>query len=252
MFMKLRKYFMTLAMALAALMFAPAYAQDELLDEAATEEAAAEEAAVEEAAVEEAAADEADEDEGKSKKKKKKKNKKKSKAKDSKKSRKKDKSAETEADEERTETAAATGEAAVPAALGKFKQLTGKPNLKAEYFIYLYSASWCGYCKQSMPVAVDAYKKIKPSRKVEMIVICGDKSEKECKDYMKSMKAKMPCIWFEQLKATKFQGLPGCGMPGFPAVAIADKNGKHVASGVGAAQVQEIIKNWKAHTIDRK
>ena len=62
----------------------------------------------------------------------------------------------------------------------------------------------------------------------------------------------MPCIWFEQLKATKFQGLPGCGMPGFPAVAIADKNGKHVASGVGAAQVQEIIKNWKAHTIDRK
>ena len=39
MFMKLRKYFMTLAMGLAALMFAPAYAQDELLDEAAAEEA---------------------------------------------------------------------------------------------------------------------------------------------------------------------------------------------------------------------
>ena len=227
MFMKLRKYFMTLAMGLAALMFAPAYAQDELLDEAAAEEAVA---------------DEADEDEGKSKKKKKKKSKKKTKDKEGKKDKQKDKADDAED----------SGEAAVPAALGKFKQLTGKPNLKAEYFIYLYSASWCGYCKQSMPVAVDAYKKIKPSRKVEMIVICGDKSEKECKDYMKSMKAKMPCIWFEQLKATKFQGLPGCGMPGFPAVAIADKNGKHVASGVGAAQVQEIIKNWKAHTIDRK
>lgn len=235
--MKLRKYFMTLVMGLAALMFAPVYAQDELLDEPAAEEEVA---------------DEADEDEGKSKKKKKKKSKKKSKSKDAKKARKKDKSAKTDAEEESAETAAAPGEAAVPVALGKFKQLNGKPNLKADYYIYLYSASWCGYCKQSMPVAVDAYKKIKASRKVELILICGDKSEKESKDYLKSMKAKMPCIWFEQLKATGFQGLPGCGMPGFPAVAIADKNGKHVASGVGASQVQEIIKNWKAHTIDRK
>ena len=225
--MKLRKYLMTMAMTLAALMLSPVHAQDDILDETAAEETVG--------------ADD-DEDEGKSKKKKKKKGKKKSKAKEGKKDKQKDKADDAEA----------SGEAAVPAALGKFKQLASKPNLKAEYFIYLYSASWCGYCKQSMPVAIDAYKKIKPSRKVEMIVICGDKSEKECKDYMKSMKAKMPCIWFEQLKATKFLGLPGCGMPGFPAVAIADKNGNHIASGVGAAQVQEIIKNWKAHTIDRK
>jgi hypothetical protein len=103
-----------------------------------------------------------------------------------------------------------------------------------------------------MPVAMDAYKKMKSSRKVELVIINGDKSEREGKDYLKKYRAKCPSIMFDALQATKFQGLPGCGMPGFPAISVVDKDGKMITSGVGAAKVKEILTNWRAHTIGGK
>ena len=227
--MKLRKYLLTLMMSMFALVVAPVCAQDEDADTAATEEMAE---------MDEEAAD--DEEEGKSKKKKKK-------SKKDSKSKKATKNAKKGADEE-----AATGTPAVPAALAKFKQLNGKPNMKAEYYIYMYSASWCGYCVQCMPVAMDAYKKMKSSRKVELVIINGDKSEREGKDYLKKYRAKCPSIMFDALQATQFQGLPGCGMPGFPAISVVDKEGKMITSAVGAGQVKEILNNWRAHTIGGK
>lgn len=140
----------------------------------------------------------------------------------------------------------------VAQALKTFKFVSGKPNLKADYYIYMYSASWCGYCKQCMPDAVAEYKKIRRSKKVEFIIIGGDKSREEAAAYLKEYKAKMPCIFFDDVKATNFQGLPGCGMPGFPAVSIADKDGKVVKTAVGASGVKDVIANWKDYTIKRK
>ena len=140
----------------------------------------------------------------------------------------------------------------VAQALKKFKFISGKPNLKAEYYIYMYSAGWCGYCKQCMPSAVKEYKKIRSNKQVEFILISGDKSKAEAIAYMKEYKAKMPCIAFDDLKATKFMGLPGCGMPGFPAISIADKNGKQIISQVGASKVKEVLENWRDYTIKRK
>lgn len=143
-------------------------------------------------------------------------------------------------------------QSAVAQALSKFKPVSGKPNMKADYYIYMYSASWCGYCKQCMPSAVAEYKKIRRSKKVEFIVIGGDKSRDEAKAYLKEYKAKMPCIFFEDVKATNFMGLPGCGMPGFPAISVADKDGKVIKKAVGATAVKEVIENWKDYTINHK
>jgi hypothetical protein len=118
----------------------------------------------------------AESSQSKSSKKKKAKKDKKSKKKDAKKSksRKSKKKARDEEEEELDDEAAGDEEesdaadAAVPnatpgvaEALGKFKVFNGKPNLKAEYYIYLYSASWCGYCQQCMPIAVAEYNKMK-------------------------------------------------------------------------------------------
>ena len=230
--MKLRKYLLTLMMSMFALVVAPVYAQDEAMDSAETEEVAGE--------MDEEEA--ADEEEGKSKKKKKK----------SKKSKKSAKKGAKKGAKDADEAAEEAAEPAVPTALGKFKQLNGKPNLKADYYIYMYSASWCGYCVQCMPVAMDAYKKMKASRKVELVIINGDKSEREAKDYLKKYRAKCPSIMFDALQATKFQGLPGCGMPGFPAISVVDKDGKMITSAVGAGQVKEILNNWRNHTIGGK
>ena len=227
--MKLRKYLLTLMMSMFALVVAPVCAQDEDVDTAETAETADMEDEESE-----------DEEEGKSKKKKKK-------SKKDSKSKKAAKSTKKGADDE-----ASAGTPAVPAALAKFKQLNGKPNMKADYYIYMYSASWCGYCVQCMPVAMDAYKKMKSSRKVELVIINGDKSEGAAKDYLKKYRAKCPSIMFDALQATKFQGLPGCGMPGFPAISVVDKEGKMITSAVGAGQVKEILNNWRAHTIGGK
>lgn len=140
----------------------------------------------------------------------------------------------------------------VARALGNFEVYNGKVNLKADYYIFLYSASWCRYCRECMPIAVDEYKKIKRSKKVELVLICGDKTEGAAKNYVRAYKGKMPYLMIAELKATNFQGLPGCGMPGFPAVSVADKDGTLIKSVVGAVEVQEVLSNWKDYTISRK
>lgn len=140
----------------------------------------------------------------------------------------------------------------VARALGNFEVYNGKVNLKADYYIFLYSASLCRYCRECMPIAVDEYKKIKRSKKVELVLICGDKTEGAAKNYVRAYKGKMPYLMIAELKATNFQGLPGCGMPGFPAVSVADKDGTLIKSVVGAVEVQEVLSNWKDYTISRK
>ncbi len=134
---------------------------------------------------------------------------------------------------------------AVLAALEHFKVHNARVNPKAEIYIYLYSASWCGYSRECMPVAVEQYKKMKFSRKAELILIGGDKTEKEAVKYLKSYRMKSAGIMFEDLKATSFQGLPSCGMPGFPAVTVVTRDGRMLANVVGATQVKEVLSNWK-------
>ena len=159
--------------------------------------------------------------------------------------------ADDAADEKAADEKADKEEGKVAQALRKFKPVSGKPNLKADYYIYMYSASWCGYCKQCMPGAVTEYKKMR-RKKVEFLVIGGDKSREEAAAYLKGYKAKMPCIYFDDVKATNFMGLPGCGMPGFPAISVVDKDGNIIKNVVGATAVKEVIENWKDYTIDQK
>lgn len=141
---------------------------------------------------------------------------------------------------------------AVVEAMEKFNILNGKPNQKADYYIYLCSASWCGYCQACMPVAMEQYKKMKASRKVELIIIGGDKTEKEAVDYLKKYKSKNACIMFSALQATQFQGLPGVGMPGFPSISVVDKDGKMIKNVIGASQVKDVLTNWRELTIGKK
>lgn len=227
--MKLRKYLLTLMMSMFALAMAPVAAQDEAEDSFVGE------------AMTEAADGDADDDEDEGKRKKGKKKSKKSKGKKA--------SRTSGADDEASGEVVA--EAAVPAAMKKFKLINGKFNPKAEYYIYFYTASTCVHCQGCTPVAVKEYKKMAASKKVEMIVIDGDGSESAAKKYLKKSRVKAPAIMFSALQATQFRGLPGCGMPGLPAISIADKNGRHQASGVGAAQVKEILTNWRSHTIGK-
>lgn len=224
--MKIRKYLLMLSFVFSGLLLAPLSAQDAAGEMDTFEEPT-------EATADESADDEEEDSEKKSKKKKKKKSKKSSKSKkDSK-----------EAADEKAEKKA-SDESAVVEAFGKFKNVGGKLNKKADFFIYLVTSSTCVHCQRCMPVAIEQYKKMK-ARKVELIIIDADTTEEAAKKYLKSYKLKNPCIMFSELQATNFRGLPGCGMPLPPSVSVVSKDGNMIKNVVGATQVIETLNDWR-------
>ncbi len=140
---------------------------------------------------------------------------------------------------------ATTSDKAVATALQKIKFLSGKPNLEADYYIYLYSASWCPPCRKLMPSLVKEYSNIQKSGKVELILIGADQTEQKAKDYVEKYKAKFPATW---QGTSGVAALPGNEPPrGIPAAIIVDKAGAPITSGHGS-----IVLDWKKHTIDKK
>ncbi len=122
---------------------------------------------------------------------------------------------------------------ALHASLEGVKPLTGKINTKADYYIYLQSASWCGPCVALMPDVVKEYKKFK-RKKIELILVCADKTEDDAKNYVKKYKAGFPMVM-------STQGLLGyAGGGGIPNATIVDADGKQIAKGNG-----RIILDWK-------
>lgn len=224
--MKVRKCLFALLLVFFCLLFAPLSAQDAAENVNSFEETT-------EAADDEPTADEEEDSEKESKKKKKKKGKKGSKSK---------KDSKDDADEKSEKKAPA--ESAVVEAFGKFKNIGGKLNKKADFYIYLATSSTCVHCQRCMPVAVEQYKKMK-SRKVELIIIDADTTEDAAKKYLKSYKLKNPCILFSELQATKFRGLPACGMLLPPAVSVVSKDGTMIKNVVGADQVIETLNDWR-------
>ena len=159
---------------------------------------------------------------------------------------------EEEMDEEEAEDEEDAGaeKNKVMAALEKFKVFNGKPNAKADYYIYFYTSSTCVHCVNCMGVAVEQYKEMKKSRKVELIIISADNTEEAANQHLAKSKISAPCIMFSALQATRFQGLPGCGMPLPPSVSIVSASeGKLLKSATGGGQVKDVLTNGRNFTI---
>ncbi len=142
-----------------------------------------------------------------------------------------------------SDSAAQGGCNSVAGALSKLKWFNGKPNTKAQYYIYLQSASWCGPCRAEMPEIVRAYKAMKKDGRVELVLLGGDKDEKSAKAYLKKYGAKFPGT---MRKDEGVSCLPGaCKLPCYyPAAVIVRANGEVIESGHGS-----IIRDWKKYTI---
>lgn len=140
-----------------------------------------------------------------------------------------------------TETAeqpvAAENTPAVTAFVNKADFLTGKPMADAQYYIYLYSASWCGPCRMLMPRIVDEYANMK-ANKVEIILIACDRGADVAKSYIEHYKADIPGL---HVAAPAARQLPSAANPrGIPHATIVDANGKVLYSGHGQGAL-----NWK-------
>ncbi len=132
----------------------------------------------------------------------------------------------------------------VVAAMRKIKWFNGKPSKKAQYYIYLQSASWCGPCRKEMPEIAEEYKAMKKDGRVELVLLGGDRSVGAAKDFLKNNKAKFPGVL---LKADGVAELPGVrSLPNyFPAAAIVKADGTVVKAGHGS-----IVKDWRQYTIE--
>ena len=128
---------------------------------------------------------------------------------------------------------------AVTAYVNSAPFLTGQPMADAQYYIYLYSASWCGPCKALMPEIVKEYKKMQ-KKNVEIILIGHDQTPEAAKDYLEHYGAEFPGVLSSSADAKK---LPGITAPnGIPAATIVDAKGNVLYSGHGKGALE-----WKKY-----
>jgi thiol-disulfide isomerase/thioredoxin len=135
------------------------------------------------------------------------------------------------------------GEAAVSAvgkALEKADFLTkDRPNPKAKYYLFLYSASWCGPCCREMPHVVRTYRKIRQTDDVELVLFSCDKTEEAAKAWAKEERMKFPIV-----KPKKGNGIPGYKPGGsIPRLGIVDGTGKIIVTGHPAT----LLKDWRKY-----
>ncbi len=147
-------------------------------------------------------------------------------------------------DSEKKATAKKKTRNLVARALPKVKWASGRPNKKAEYYIYLQSASWCGPCRAEMPHIAEEYKAMKKDGRVELLLISFDRSEGAAKNFMSNHKATFPMV----LKTGKgVNKLPGFTMArGVPSATIVNAEGKVLASGHGS-----LVREWRRYTIEQ-
>lgn len=124
----------------------------------------------------------------------------------------------------------------VPEILSKGAYLTRrKPNLKAKYFGFLRSASWCLPCQIFVPQLLEDYGRMKGA-KLE-IVLLGQEDETVVKNYMKEHKYNIPGVMpgsLDSIPGLDYKGL------GFPSLCIVDAEGNFVAASGGTNMLK-----WK-------
>lgn len=117
-----------------------------------------------------------------------------------------------------------------------------KPNLRAKYYIYLISASWCGPCQRLMPQIVEAYKtEMKEGKLVEVILTACEQTPAGVPAYLAKYNAGFPGIHISAPDVDRFVGFDKNDMKrGIPFVVICDNNGKVLDKGHSA------FGSWKA------
>lgn len=122
-------------------------------------------------------------------------------------------------------------------ALGECTDAT-KPT---QYYVFYYTASWCGPCHRFTPTLVDLYNRIKPDNSnFEVVMITWDQEEKAMTDY--AVKANMPWPLLKFSAAEGFQNKFKHDVDGIPCVVICDLEGKVVKKTRDLAEIETLLK----------
>jgi nucleoredoxin len=117
---------------------------------------------------------------------------------------------------------------------GNLERLDGKRLKKcddatkpAKYYVFYYTASWCGPCQQFTPSLVDWYEKNKNDN-FELVLITSDSDEKAMENY--AAEKKMPWPQLKHRKAKDFKKDFKHGVTGIPSVIVCDLEGKNLGN----------------------
>ncbi len=140
---------------------------------------------------------------------------------------------------EKTETPA------LPAALAKLTPINdAKINLKAKYYILLFSASWCGPCRAEAPKVVKAYDEIiSQTPDISFVLLSADRKKEDALKWAKETGMKYPIVM--DAKTENLPGVKENEAPYIPFGLILDASGKLLLKGHGSeilAKYQEICK----------
>lgn len=100
--------------------------------------------------------------------------------------------------------------------LGEFAKPT-------KYYVFYYTASWCGPCQQFTPSLVEFYNEHK-NDSFEIILISSDRDEGAMEDYAEDKK--MPWPHLKLRRVEKFREEFNHGVTGIPSVIVCEADGK--------------------------
>jgi thiol-disulfide isomerase/thioredoxin len=126
---------------------------------------------------------------------------------------------------------------------GNLIKLDGKRVGKAEvenpakYYVFYYSASWCGPCQQFTPSLVEFYNANK-NADFEIYYIPFDNDEKSMEGYMKDKSMPWPALKLS--RADKFKKEVEHDVQGIPFIAITQPDGEVVDKGHAAAMLAKL------------
>lgn len=92
-----------------------------------------------------------------------------------------------------------------------------------EFYLFYYSAHWCGPCRRFTPKLVAFYNVMKrQGHDFELIFVSSDRSSKEMLEYMEKTKMQWPAVKFNK---TENRLVSGYGGSGIPCLVVTDRNG---------------------------
>mgnify|MGYP000373120689 CR=1 FL=1 len=112
---------------------------------------------------------------------------------------------------------------------------------RSKYYIFYYTASWCGPCQAFTPSLVEFYNEAKPNNNnFELVLISSDQEEDAMEEY--AAKKNMPWPQLELSKVEKFSKKFDHGVTGIPSVVVCDLEGKIVAKTRSIDELKKLVK----------
>ena len=108
-----------------------------------------------------------------------------------------------------------------------------------KYYVFYYTASWCGPCQQYTPTLVEFYEKHKNAN-FEIVLISSDQEEGAMEEY--AVKKKMPWPQLKLKEVEDFSKEFDHGVTGIPAVIVCELDGKKVGSYRDLAALEKLVK----------